>query len=296
MEDHTETRGLQRKNLLTVLCLTASFMVIEVIGGILTGSLALLADAAHMFTDVAALLLSSFAMWMAARPHTPEKTYGYHRAEILAAVVNALVLLLLSVWIFYEANRRFHSPPEIAGLPMLAIGTIGLAVNFVSMKLLSGHAETSLNVQSAHLEVLSDAISSGGVIVAALIIWLTGWLQADPVISAGIGLFIIWRTWRLLSQAVNILMESVPSHLNVQQVAQAMTAVPGVKAVHDLHIWTITSGLEALSAHVVVDLGTDRDALLMTLEQLLKDRFGIEHTTLQIVDEPNVGIQVERGR
>jgi cobalt-zinc-cadmium efflux system protein len=270
-------------------------MVVEVIGGILTGSLALLADAAHMLTDVTALLLTSFAMWMAAKPHTQEKTYGYHRAEILAAVVNALVLLLLSGWIFYEAYQRFHSPPEIAGLPMLAIGMMGLAMNFVSMKLLSGHAEASLNVQSAYVEVLSDAISSVGVIVAALVIWLTGWSQADPVISAGIGLFIIWRTWRLLSQAVSILMESVPSHLNVPQVAQAMTAVPGVKAIHDLHIWTITSGLEALSAHVVVDFATDRDALLMTLERLLKDRFGIEHTTLQIVDEPNVGIQVGRG-
>lgn len=296
MQAETSTRVVQRKRLLIALCVTASFMVIEAIGGILTGSLALLADAAHMLTDVAALLLSSFAMWMAARPHTQEKTYGYHRAEILAAVVNALVLLLLSVWIFYEAYQRFHSPPEIAGLPMLAIGMIGLAVNFVSMKLLSGHAETSLNVQSAYLEVLSDAISSVGVIVAALIIWLTGWSQADPLVSAGIGLFIIWRTWRLLTQAVNILMESVPSHLNVQKVAQAMTAVPQVKAVHDLHIWTITSGMESLSAHVVVELGTDRDALLMTLERLLKERFGIEHTTLQIVAEPNVGIQVERSR
>jgi len=271
-------------------------MVVEVIGGILTGSLALLADAAHMFTDVAALLLSSFAMWMASRPHTHEKTYGYHRAEILAAVVNALVLLLISVWIFYEAYQRFSSPREIASLPMLMIGVVGLGVNFLSLRLLSGHSQKSLNIESAYLEVLSDAISSVGVIFAALIIWLTGWLQADPLMSAGIGLFIIWRTGRLLTQAVNILMEAVPSHLSLQEVARAMTSLPGVKAVHDLHIWTITSGLDSLSAHVVVHSGTDRDELLSTLQQLLKERFGIEHTTLQLVEEPNIGIQVKKGR
>jgi len=296
VKDHPETRALQRKRLLLVLCLTASFMVVEVIGGILTGSLALLADAAHMFTDVAALLLSSFAMWMASRPHTHEKTYGYHRAEILAAVVNALVLLLISVWIFYEAYQRFSSPREIASLPMLMIGVVGLGVNFLSLRLLSGHSQKSLNIESAYLEVLSDAISSVGVIFAALIIWLTGWLQADPLMSAGIGLFIIWRTGRLLTQAVNILMEAVPSHLSLQEVARAMTSLPGVKAVHDLHIWTITSGLDSLSAHVVVHSGTDRDELLSTLQQLLKERFGIEHTTLQLVEEPNIGIQVKKGR
>ena len=232
--------------------MTGTFMVIEVVGGLFTGSLALLADAGHMLTDVAALGLSAFAMRMASRPSTPEKSYGYHRAEILAAVTNAVVLLVLAVWILYEAYRRIVEPPQVLGIPMLLIGLVGLAVNVASMKLLAHESTSSLNVRSAYLEVLSDAISSIGVILGGVTIWLTGWFLIDPFLSAGISVFIVWRTWALLTQAVHVLMEGVPSHLDAKEVGQAMACVLGVKGIHDLHIWTITSGLDALSAHVVV--------------------------------------------
>jgi cobalt-zinc-cadmium efflux system protein len=293
VEDSRAQRTQQRRSLLIVLLMTGTFMVIEVVGGLLTGSLALLADAGHMLTDVAALGLSAFAMWMAARPSTPEKSYGYHRAEILAAVTNAVVLLLLAIWILYEAYRRIFESPHVLGVPMLLIGFIGLAVNVASMKLLAGESASSLNVRSAYLEVLSDAISSVGVILGGVTIWLTGWFLIDPLLSAGISVFIVWRTWALLTQSVHVLMEGVPTHLDAKEVGQAMAGVPGVKGIHDLHIWTITSGLEALSAHVVVPVGEDRDAVLGRLQQLLRDRCGIDHVTLQIVEERSDRVQVE---
>lgn len=293
MHSHSESRSGQQKNLLIVLLMTGTFMVIEVVGGLLSGSLALLADAGHMLTDVAALGLSAFAMWMAARPSTPEKSYGYHRAEILAAVTNAVVLLLLAVWILYEAYRRAFEPPHVLGVPMLLIGLVGLAVNVASMKLLVDESASSLNVRSAYLEVLSDAISSFGVILGGGIIWMTGWVLIDPLLSAGISIFIVWRTWGLLSQAVHVLMEGVPTHLDAKEVGQAMAGVPGVKGIHDLHIWTITSGLDALSSHVVVPVGEDRDEVLERLQSLLRDRFGIDHVTLQIVEERSDRVQVE---
>ncbi|MDP3596227.1 MAG: cation diffusion facilitator family transporter [Nitrospirota bacterium] len=292
MHNKSESRSTQQKNLLRVLLITGMFMVIEVIGGLLTGSLALLADAGHMLTDVAALGLSAFAMWMAARPSTPEKSYGYHRAEILAAVTNAVVLLLLAIWILYEAYRRVFEPPHVLGVPMLLIGLVGLAVNVASIKLLAHESASSLNVRSAYVEVLSDAISSVGVILGGGIIWMTGWLLIDPLLSAGISVFIVWRTWALLTQAVHVLMEGVPTHLDAKEVGRAMAGVLGVKGIHDLHIWTITSGLDALSAHVVVPIGEDRDEVLERLQQLLRDRFGIDHVTLQIVEERSDRVQV----
>jgi cobalt-zinc-cadmium efflux system protein len=293
VQDSRQDRTQQRRNLLIVLLMTGTFMVIEVIGGLLTQSLALLADAGHMLTDVAALGLSAFAMWMAARPSTPEKTYGYHRAEILAAVTNAVVLLLLAIWILYEAYRRVFEPPHVLGVPMLLIGLVGLAVNIASIKLLADESASSLNVRSAYLEVLSDAISSVGVILGGVTIWLTGWFLIDPFLSAGISVFIVWRTWALLTQAVHVLMEGVPTHLDAKEVGQAMARVPGVKGIHDLHIWTITSGLDALSGHVVVPVGEDRDAVLDRLQQLLRDRYRIDHVTLQIVEERSDRVQVE---
>jgi cobalt-zinc-cadmium efflux system protein len=293
MHSHSDSRSGQQKNLLIVLLMTGTFMVIEVVGGLLTGSLALLADAGHMLTDVAALGLSAFAMWMAAKPSTPEKSYGYHRAEILAAVTNAVVLLLLAVWVLYEAYRRVFEPPHVFGVPMLLIGLVGLAVNVASMKLLVDESASSLNVRSAYFEVLSDAISSFGVILGGGIIWMTGWVFIDPLLSAGISIFIVWRTWGLLSQAVHVLMEGVPTHMNAKEVGQAMVGVPGVKGIHDLHIWTITSGLDALSSHVVVIVGEDRDKVLERLQSLLRDRFGIDHVTLQVVEERSDRVQVE---
>jgi len=284
---------VQQKNLRRVLLLTGVFMVVEVIAGLFTGSLALLADAGHMLTDVAALSLSAFAMWMAGKPSTPENTYGYHRAEILAAVVNAVVLLLLATWILYEAYDRFGAPIQVLGIPMLLVGLIGLVVNLASLKLLDGHADESVNVRSAYLEVMSDAISSLGVILGGAIIWTTGWVLIDPLLSVGISAFVIWRTWALLSQAVHILMEGVPTGVDAREIGRAMAGVPGVKGVHDLHIWTITTGMDALSSHVVVPVGEDRAAVLQCLQQLLAERFGIEHVTLQIVEEGSDRIRID---
>ena len=285
MPTHSDSRMSDQKNLLRVLLLSAGFMIVEIIGGWLTRSLALFADAGHMMTDVAALSLSAFAMWMAGKPSTPEKTYGYHRAEILAAAVNAVVLLFLAAWILYEAYRRLFEPTNVLGLPMFLIGLAGLSINLMSLKLLGGHADESLNLRSAYLEVLGDAISSIGVMLGGAIIWVSGWTLIDPLLSIGISLFIMWRTWTLLSQAVHVLMEGVPSRLDVQEVGKAMAGVFGVKGVHDLHIWTITSGLDALSAHIVVPSNADRDGVLEELRRLLHDRFAIDHTTLQIVEE-----------
>ncbi len=293
VHSNTESRSRQQKNLRRILLLTGVFMVVEVIAGLFTGSLALLADAGHMLTDVAALSLSAFAMWMAGKPSTPENTYGYHRAEILAAVVNAVVLLFLAIWILYEAYDRFREPTQVLGLPMLLVGLVGLAVNLASMKLLDGHVDESLNVRSAYLEVVSDAISSIGVILGGAIVWMTGWVPIDPLLSVGISLFIVWRTWELLSQAVHVLMEGVPAGVDAREVGRAMADVPGVKGIHDLHIWTITSGLDALSSHVVVPVGEDRDAVLQHLQQLLAEQFGIEHVTLQIVEQGSDRIRID---
>ena len=293
MHSNSESRSLQQKNLRRVLLLTGVFMVVEVIAGFFTGSLALLADAGHMLTDVAALSLSAFAMWMAGKPSTPENTYGYHRAEILAAVVNAVVLLLLATWILYEAYDRFGAPIQVLGIPMLLVGLIGLVVNLASLKLLDGHADESLNLRSAYLEVVSDAISSLGVILGGAIILTTGWVLIDPLLSVGISFFIVWRTWALLSQAVHVLMEGVPAGVDAREVGRAMADVPGVKGIHDLHIWTITSGLDALSSHVVVPVGEDRDAVLQHLQQLLAEQFGIEHVTLQIVEQASDRIRID---
>lgn len=295
---HTEpptqetSAGRHSRRLLVTLGLTIGFLVIEVVGAYWTGSLALLADAGHMLTDVAGLTLSLLAIWFASKPPTPANTYGYVRLEILAALANGVLLFSVAAFILYEAYQRAWSPPEVVAGPMLVIAIVGLGVNLLSMWLLRSGVGESLNLRGAYLEVLGDAITSLGVILAALIIQITGWLLADPIISAAIGLFILPRTWNLIRQAVQILMEGVPTHLALAEVGKAMTSVQGVKSIHDLHIWTISSGLDSLSAHVVVSSGVNRDEVLRKLQQLLQERFGIDHVTLQIVEELTEGIQV----
>ena len=227
-------------------------MAAEVIGGLLTNSLALLADAAHMLTDAGGLALALVAIRFSERPATPQKTYGYARFEILSALLNAVVLLLLTIYILYEAYGRFLEPLEILSGPMLAVAVVGLLVNFASMRLLAAGSSESLNVKGAYFEVLADMLGSLGVILAALIVMATGWAYADPLIGAGIGLFIVPRTWRLLSQAVHILLEGTPPEVDMSLLEQELLAIPGVRATHDLHVWTITSGLDAMSAHLVV--------------------------------------------
>ena len=270
-------------------------MIIEVIGGLLTGSLALLADAGHMLTDVAGICLSLFAIWFASKPPTLSNTYGFVRLEILAALANGVLLFSMAAFILYEAYRRIWSTPEVLAGPMLTIAVVGLGVNLASMWLLHRGADESLNLRSAYFEVLGDAIASLGVIVAALLIQFTGWTLADPLISGAIGLFILPRTWNLIKQAVQILMEGVPPHLDVGEIETAMRASHGVRDVHDLHVWTLTSGKEAMSAHVLVEDLSDGQRILRDLQVLLHERFGIEHMTVQFESDRSSLIQISSG-
>jgi cobalt-zinc-cadmium efflux system protein len=274
-----------RRALVFTFGLTFSYFVVELVGGILTNSLALLADAAHMLTDVAGLGLALFATWMSQKPATPTKTYGYYRVEILAALINAVVLFLISFYILYEAYGRFENPPEVASLPVIFIAVVGLVVNLASLWVLHKGSKESLNPQGAFLEVMSDALGSTGVIVAGLIMLATGWYYADPIFGVLIGVFILPRTWALLKQAVNVLLEGTPAHIDLVAVEEALLQVKEVEAVHDLHVWTITSGMEALSAHIV--LREDRQprsaaGVLEAVSALLKEKFGIDHSTIQI--------------
>ncbi|MBS4005910.1 MAG: cation transporter [Afipia sp.] len=267
------------------LVLTGTFMIAEVVGGLVTGSLALLADAAHMLTDFGGLALALLAIRFAAREATPQLTYGYLRTEVLSALTNAVVLLLLTVYILYEAYQRFLAPPEILSGPMLIVAAIGLIVNLISMRLLAGGSSESLNVKGAYLEVLGDMLGSVGVIVAALIIMWTGWRLADPIMGAGIGLFIVPRTWILIKQVTHILMEGTPPNVDVGLLERKLLELPDVIAVHDLHVWTVTSGFDAMSCHLVVaDFANSRE-LLVQARRLMKDDFGIDHVTIQLDDE-----------
>lgn len=286
--------GRHARALAWALALTSAFLVVEVAAGFWTGSLALLADAGHMLTDAGALVLALFAAWVAAKPPTPMKTYGYYRVEILAALVNALVLLAISAAILYEAYRRFNGPPDVLGGPMIAVAAVGLLVNLASMWLLRAGAHESLNVKGAYLEVVSDALGSLGVLLAGLILVTTGWRLADPLIAAGIGLFIVPRTWSLLRQAVHVLLEGTPAHIDLAEVDGAMRTVPGVRQVHDLHVWTLTSGKYAMSGHVLVDDLAAGDRILRALHALLHARFDIDHTTIQLESEPLVQIAMRR--
>jgi cobalt-zinc-cadmium efflux system protein len=271
-----------RRSLIWALALTTTFLVVEVIGAWISGSLALLADAAHMLTDAGGLALALFAIWFAARPPSAAKTYGYLRAEVLAALVNAVVLLLLAVYILYEAYQRFFAPPEVLSTPMLIVAVVGLVVNLISMRLLAAGSEESLNLKGAYFEVLADMLGSLGVIASALIIMFTGWTLADPIIGAAIGLFIVPRTWALLKHAVNILLEGTPAGFELTKLDAALRALPGVIDTHDLHVWTITSGIDAMSGHLVIADGADHQALLVAARTVLHERFGIDHSTIQI--------------
>jgi len=294
---HRETAaGRSRGALLGSLVITGGFLVVEAAGAVWTGSLALAADAGHMLTDVGGLALALFATWIAARPPTPAKTYGYYRVEILAATVNALLLLAVAGLILVEAYQRLRAPREVLGGPMLAIALAGLAANLIAAWWLHGNAGQSLNVRAAYLEVLGDALSSLGVIVAALVVMGTGITLVDPLVSALIALFIVPRTWRLLRQAVNVLLEGTPAHLDLGEIEAAMTQIPGARRVHDLHVWTLTSGREAMSAHVVIDDVRQSERLLGTLHAVLHARFGIDHTTIQLdVEQPVLRIKSPGG-
>jgi cobalt-zinc-cadmium efflux system protein len=280
---HRHTHSSRHKHRLwVVFALSASFMVVQVVVGWWTNSLALLADAAHLFVDAVGVGLSLLAVWFAERPATAEKTYGYYRVEILAALVNGVVLCVLAIAILVEAWERLRVPHEVSAGPVLVVAVAGLGFNLLAAWLLHAGAGESLNVRGAYLEVLGDALSSAAVIVAAAVILVTGWTAADALASAAIGFLILPRTLALLKQAVNVLLEGVPAHLDLGEIETALRGVPGVKRVHDLHVWTLTSGREAMSAHVEVEPGTRPDRILNDLHVVLHARFGIDHTTIQV--------------
>ena len=279
---HAGAGAKHRKRLAVVFGLTSAYFVAEVVGALWTNSLALLADAAHMLTDVAGLGLALFAIWFAARPANPRKSFGYYRIEILAALLNGAVLLAVGAYILYEAWDRFSDPPEISSGPMMAIATVGLVINVIGIALLRQGSGESLNVQGAFLEVVADMLGSLGVLIAGAIIWATGWGYADPLFSIGIGLFVIPRTLRLMSKSVNVLMEGAPEGLDVVAVEAEMRAMPEVTGIHDLHVWSITSGIPALSAHVRIAPGADGDVVLDRVVERLAERFDIHHATIQI--------------
>jgi cobalt-zinc-cadmium efflux system protein len=265
-----------------VLALTAAITVVELVGGVLTGSLALLADAVHMLSDNVALSLALVAVWLAGRPSTPERSFGYQRAEILAALVNGVVLIALAIWIFVEAYGRFSDPPTVLGGWMLAVALVGLAGNLVAAAVLSRAAHSSLNMRAALRHVIADALGSAGVVVAALIILSTGWRYADPVVGVLIAILVLASSWSVLRESVHILLEGTPRGVDARELARRMTGLPGVVEVHDLHVWTITSGFPSLAAHVLVEPGDDCHARRRQLEALLAADYGIEHTTLQV--------------
>ncbi len=280
--DHDHGRGADRRALAIVFALTSAFVVAEVIGGLVTGSLALLADAGHMLSDALSLGIALFAVWLAGRPATPNRSFGYKRAEILAALFNGATLVAISIWIFVEAYRRFFEPPEILGGWMLAVATLGLVVNVAGAAILWRSGGESLNLQGALRHVLADVLGSVGAIAAALVILATGWRYADPIISVLIGLLVLGSSWRLVRDSINILLEGTPPGIDAGEVGRSMASVPGVSEVHDLHVWTITSGFPALAAHVLVGRDEDCHARRRDLEEVLAREYGIEHTTLQV--------------
>lgn len=292
--DHHVGHG-HRRALGLALAITASFTVVEVVGGFLTGSLAVLADAVHMLSDNVSIALALIAVWLAAKPATPERTFGYKRAEVLAALANGVTLVALSIWIFVVAIRRLEHPQEVLGGWMLVIAIVGLGVNLAAGAILYRARGNSLNVEAALRHVFADLLGSIGIAVAAVVILATGWLRADAFVSILIGLLIVASSWSILRDATTILLEAAPKGIETRAVGQRLAGAPGVVEVHDLHIWTITSGFPALSAHVLVGRGEDCHQRRRELERLLAEKFGIAHTTLQ-VDHVSDSSLVEIGR
>lgn len=274
-------RGEVSRRLLWVLGITALFMVAEVVGGLISNSLALLADAGHMFTDVAALGLSVFAMRLARRPPTMRRTYGYARFEILAALINGATLLVIAGLIIFEAWERFRDPVEIDGVVMLGVAAVGLAVNVVGVLLLHSHAHDNLNVRGAYLHVIGDLLGSVGTIAAGLVVLFTGWTPADPIISVVIALLILFSAWNLVREATDVLLESAPAHLDMETILERLEAIGGLHDVHDVHVWTLTSGFVALSGHGVIDDPSEHMRILEDVREQMAG-FGIEHVTFQI--------------
>lgn len=284
--NHALPSGGSEKSLWLALGLTSAFMVAEVIGGVLSGSLALISDAAHMFTDTAALAIALAAMRVARRPADARRTYGYHRFEILAAAFNALLLFAVAIYILVEAYSRFRNPPAIETSAMLWIAALGLVVNLVSMRLLAAGKDSSLNVKGAYLEVWSDMLGSIGVIGGALLIRYTGWAWVDPLIAVAIGLWVLPRTWTLLRDTTHILLQGVPRGFDLKAIRAAMNEVAGVTSVHDFHLWSVAGDDASLTAHIAVAEGADAEATRRAVAEMLESRFAIHHATIQTETEP----------
>lgn len=273
--------GKHIRPLIIAFTLTASYMVVEFVVGFSVNSLALISDAAHMGTDVLGLGMALAAISLASRPTTSQRTFGFYRIEVLAALANGILLFAVAIYVIYEAIQRFAEPPEVPGLPLLIVASVGLVVNLISFRLLMAGSKESINLKGAYLEVLGDLLGSVGVIVAAIVLLTTGWPYADPIIGVGIGLFILPRTFQLTRQALRILLEAAPKDIDVETVQAELLALPGVAEVHDLHVWTITSGMESASGHIVVEAGTDYPAVLNSVLAHLKEKYHIEHATFQ---------------
>jgi len=279
---HGSTRQQSRKRLLLVAGLASTVLVVELVVGLWTGSLVLLADAAHMFSDVAALGLALFANWFATRPSPPHATFGYYRIEILMAAVNAVILTIVCFFVVREALLRLQSPPSIDAMPVIFTGFVGLVANLVAVRLLHMDAQHSLNIRGAYLEVLGDTLASIAVIVSAFLVLQFGWILADPILSLIIAAFILPRVFLLLRDATDVLMEAAPRGINLDRLRAAVLAQEGVIDLHDLHVWTITSGRICLSAHVVTQTEIDRDAVTHKVNDLFRLQFQLDHTTLQV--------------
>ncbi|WP_226502713.1 cation diffusion facilitator family transporter [Pseudomonas sp. MWU16-30317] len=281
--NHAQVRAGHEKKLLAALLLTTAFMIAEIVGGLVTGSLALLSDAAHMFTDSAALAISLIAFQIAKKPADRMRTFGYARFEILASAFNAILLFLVALYILYEAYQRLVEPSPIQSTGMLIIAVLGLLVNLISMRILASASGDSLNMKGAYLEVWSDMLGSMGVIVAAILIRFTGWTWVDSLVAAGIGLWVLPRTWTLLRESMNVLLEGVPNGIDLEQVEQAILAVDGVKAVHDLHVWSVTSAKNVMSVHVVIAASAaDGQDILGRVTESVSHSFEIDHCTIQL--------------
>jgi len=278
----SDKRQDSKARMLSALALICGYTVVEVVAAFMTHSLALFADAGHLFTDICALVLGIVAIWFSAKPATAEKSYGYYRSEILAGFFNSLALVGISGFILYEAYQRLNHPPAIQGLPVFFVALIGLGVNFASMRILKhGSDSESINAKAAYLEILGDLLVSIGVMASSITIYFTKWYIVDPIVSGLIGLFIVPRTWILLSECINILMEGTPQHIDLVSLRQSMLAVEGVQEIHDIHVWTITSGLDSMSGHVLINPDASVAKVLEAVTKVCNEH-GLHHTTIQI--------------
>lgn len=284
--DHGHTAGANSRMLGIALALTGTFLVAELIGAYVFNSLALLSDAAHMFTDAAALAIALAAVKIGQRPADDSRTYGYRRFEILAAAFNALLLFAVAGYVLWEGIARFFEPAEVQSVGMLAVATVGLIVNIIAMRLLASGKERSLNVKGAYLEVWADMLGSVGVIGAAILIMVTGWQWVDPVVAIAIGLWVLPRTWILLKDTTHILLEGVPRGMKLADVRAAIAGTPGVAGVHDLHVWSLTSDDVSASVHATLARGHDAETVRLAVAAILRQRFEIEHATIQVETEP----------